>query len=289
MSIVNSSQAMVKKSACAQLTINYYIYHSLYFIHICQIMMIQFLISEQFNGTIWRMEIDELTETVLLEIRNSEDKKVCFGSAGLNNGVIHFKDISTSEQWLTGIEAAYDGVLLLHYYQTEVGPAHKGLLAIDVVTGEALWSNYNYAFDHLSLNGPAVYDTRVQPRKLFLANIKTGATTRIYEPSVYKELENNIVLPELITPDELSLKLTALHPFGNMVHYLEYNNFRIVSLHALKAGQLIQSLFIFDGVNKVYEDLLNTDIQKIQPEAFILHKNRLIYIKNKSELRVLPL
>jgi len=134
-----------------------------------------------------------------------------------------------------------------------------------------------------------LYDARIQPRKLFLADIKTGATTRIYEPSVYKRLENNIVLPEVKTPEFLAPGLLPVHAFGNMIHYLEYNNFRIVSLHALKGGQLTQSLFVMDDVNKVYEDLLNEGIQKIQPEAFIMHKNHLIYIKNKSELKVLTL
>lgn len=263
-------------------------------------MPVQLIISETFNGAIWRMEIDEICDTLFVEVRNSQEKKVSFSALNLANGYVYFKDLQTSERWLTGIEAAYDGVMLLHNYQTEAGPAHKGLEAIDAVTGKTLWSNYNYAFDHLSVNGPIVYDSRIHPRKLFLADIKTGATTRIYEPSVYKELKNNIVSPVLTTPETihdvgtthhspLTAHLLPAHPFGNTVHYLEYNKFRIVSLHALRGGQLTQSIYVMEGVDKVYEDLLNIDIQKIQPEAFIMHKTSLIYIKNKSELKVLTL
>jgi hypothetical protein len=80
-----------------------------------------------------------------------------------------------------------------------------------------------------------------------------------------------------------------LAPYGNSVHYLEHNNFRIVSLHTLQAGHLKQYLYVMDGVDKVYENLLNTGIQKLQPEAFILHKNCLIYIENKSCLKVIKL
>jgi len=247
------------------------------------------LISEKFTGDIWRLEIDELTDTILIEVRDNQDKKVSFAAVSLIDGRVLFKDLSVPERWLTGMEAAYDGVLLLHFYQTETGPTHKGLMAIDAQTGKTLWSNYAVTFDHLSVGGPVVYDSRIHPRKLFLTDVKTGATVRLYEPSVYKELNSHIVLPAVMTPEDLPVKLFPVHPFGNTVHYLDYNNFRIVSLHALKGGELNQVLLIFDEQDKVYEDLLNAGIQKMQPEAFILYKNSLIYIKNKSELKVLPL
>ncbi len=246
-------------------------------------------INEQFAGEIWRMEIDGLSNTLFIEVRNNEDKTVHFGSIDLISGKVYFKGLTTPERWLTGIEAGYDGVLLIHYYQSETGPTHKGLLAIDAFNGKTLWSNYSFALDHLTISGPVVYDTRLQPRKFFIADIKTGATTRIYEPYVYSELKNDIVVPQQITSEHLPVNLVPIHPYGNIVHYLEYNNFRIVSLHALKSGELIQLLYVFDKERKVHEDLLNTDIQKIQPEAFILHKNHLVYIKNKTWLKVLSL
>lgn len=251
-------------------------------------MNIQPFISEQFNGAIWRMEIDKLTETLFVEVRDNEEKKVHFGSVNLTNGKTYFKGLTTPERWLTGIETAYNGVLLLHNYQSESAPVHKGLIAIDALTGKTLWSNYNFTFDHLSAKGPIVYDSRIQPRKLFIADIKTGATISRYEASIYEELPNNILLPELVPEDDF-LDIVPADTFGNTIHYLKYNNFRIVSLHTSIAGQLNQLLFIMDGDNKIYQDLLNNKIQKMQPEAFILHKNHLIYIKNKSELKVLTL
>jgi hypothetical protein len=83
--------------------------------------------------------------------------------------------------------------------------------------------------------------------------------------------------------------MLPIEPHGNIIHYIDYNNFRIVSLHSLNAGELKQHLYIMDDANVVYEDLLNADIQKMQPESFILYKNLLIYIKNKSELLVVNL
>jgi hypothetical protein len=245
-------------------------------------------INQQFSGAIWRLEIDEISDAIFIEVRNDTEKQVSFSSVDLISGDIHFKDLVTPERWLTGIETAYNGVLLLHNYQSATGPAHRGLTAIDI-DGSVLWTNYIYAFDHLTTNGPVLYDTHIHPKKLFLADIKTGTTTRIYEPTIFTEIKSNIIVPEIISPDKLPHSAISFAVFGNSVHYLEYNNFRIVSLHTLQAGILKQYLYVMDGTVKVYEDLLNTDIQKLQPEAFILHKNRLIYIKNKSELKVLSL
>jgi len=248
--------------------------------------VIQPYISEQFNGDIWRMEIDELSDILVAEIRDSANKQVSFASLSLSNGAVYFKGLMLPERWLTGIEAVYDGVLLLHNYQSEAAPMHKGLVAVDAFSGRELWSNYALAFDHLSAEGPVIYDTHFHPRKLFLANIETGATKRLFEPSVYQELKISIIVPDVKTPDSTDL---PVHPYGESIHCLDYNNLRIVSLHALKAGVLTQQIFIKDGSHIVYHDMLNADIQKLQPESFIMHNNRLIYIKDKSELKVLAL
>ncbi|HVV55284.1 MAG TPA: DUF4905 domain-containing protein, partial [Mucilaginibacter sp.] len=150
--------------------------------------MLRPFISHSFRSPVWRLEIDSQSNTLAAEVRDPSDKKVYFSSVSLETGKINFEDLETEERWLTGLETAYGGVLLLHHYESGSGPVHKGLTAIDELTGKVLWSNFNLAFDFLSINGPIVYDTRLQPRKLLLADIKTGATVRAYEPSIDLEL-----------------------------------------------------------------------------------------------------
>jgi hypothetical protein len=248
--------------------------------------ILQPYISEKFNGAIWRLEIDELTDTICTETRDEADKQVSFSSTGLKTGNTYFKQLTTGERWLTGMEAVYDGVMLLHNYLSQNGPLHKGIIAIDAFSGKTLWSNYVCAFESLTADGPVLYDTHIHPKKLYLADVHTGATTRVYEPSVHPEIKSNIQTPLLVEATKISLPLPS---YGNSVHYLEHYNYRIVSLHSIQAGTLQQWLFVMNGADKVYEDLLNTSIQKLQPEAFILHKNRLIYIKDKSELKIVKL
>lgn len=241
-----------------------------------------------FGSAIWRMEIDDLTDVMIIEVRNQEDKQVSFASVSLFTNVIHFDNLLTDERWLTGIECAYDGIALLHYYKHESGPEHKGVIGINLISGALLWSNYSHAFDHLTINGPAVYNTNLQPKKLLLADIKTGNIVRAYYETD-KPLPNSIVIPALTSASHITGIPLEIKAVGNIVHYLHHNNYRIVSLHALKNALLQQHLFILNGDDVVYTDLLNTGIQKLQPEAFVLHKNVLIYIKNKTEIVVLPM
>ena len=251
--------------------------------------MLQPNITHQFKSTVWRLEIDPNRDIIFAEIRDSADKKVRFAALSLKTGRVLFDDLETEERWLTGIETAYDGVLLLHNYQSETGPVHKGLVAIDGETGKTLWNNYTIAFDHLSINGPVVYDSRLQSPKLFLADSRTGATQRPYDPSIDMGIDNHIILPDALASGFwASLPLTN-KPFGNTVHYLDHNNRRIVSLHTFAEGALRQHLYILNEGEIVYEDLLNTDIQKLQPESFLLYKGHLIYLKNQSQLKILNL
>ena len=258
------------------------------FVHILK--TLQPFINYQFSSTVWRLEIDPITNILFAEIRDSGDKRVTFSAIDLENGQVYFDDLQTEERWLTGIETAYDSVLLLHNYQSENGPAHKGLIAIDGKTGKTIWTNYTHAFDHQTENGPVIYDTRLQPPQLLIADIETGAVVRPYQSSIDTEIENHIVLPR-VAPIETAAALSLqLKTFGNTLHYLDHNNFRIVSLHAFADGTLQQLLYIFTTDNKiVYQDLLNDRIQKLQPESFLLRKDQLIYLTDKSTLKVLNL
>ena len=251
--------------------------------------MLQPFISQSLNGTIWRLEIDELTDTMVVEVRNEQDKQTTFTSISLQTGNVNFTDYKTPERWLTGIEAIYNNVILLHHYKHESGPEHKAVIAIDATTAADIWSNYSIAFDHLSINGPTVYNTSIQTKKLLLADIHTGEIKRPYNADLDKPLVNSIVIPDITTADQMIPGILPAEAYGNIVHYLNHNKYRIVSLHTLKNGALQQHLFIMDGFDMVYQDLLNTDIQKLQPEAFVLHKNALVYIKNKTEIKVLNL
>lgn len=242
-------------------------------------------ISKAFNGQIWRIEIAEVTDTIYVEVRRIEDKSVSFSALSLQAGSLLFENVSTQERWLTGIEAAFDGVLLLHGYQSQNSPVHRGITAINS-KGEEVWSNYAITFDHLSINGLVTYSAQLQPRKLFLTDVKTGNNLRQYNADIDKQYLNSIIIPEFKPAGVLNFQIPR-PSYNEVLDYIAFNDYIIVSLHTLFEGVFDQYLYVWKGEELVYEDLLNTNIQKMQPEAFILFKNRVVYIKNKVELKVL--
>lgn len=246
-------------------------------------------IKQQFNGLVWRMEIDPITSTLFAEIRNEQEKQVSFASVNLSSGKINFTKLTVDERWHTGIESAYDGVLLLYGLESEASPAHKGLTAIDAATGETLWSDYNRTFNHLSNRGPVCFDNRIQPRKLFVIDSKTGERIDAYNPIIDEDLTTGIVLPDMVDARVLNPDELPEQAFGNIVHLLHHNKYRIVSLHAPKGDMLSQLLYIFKDDRQLFNDLLNDGIQKLQPEAFVMHNQYLVYLKNRVELNVINL
>ena len=253
-------------------------------------MQLQPYIDLEFNAPIWRMEIDELNDTLLLEVRDIPNRQVSFAGVDLNRAHLNFKDLTLPERWLSGLEAANNGVMLVHGFQGETVPVHKGLTAVDGVNGNVLWSDYNIIFESTNHEGFIVSDARIQPKKYFNIDAKTGQRTvdqRITEITDIKK--SNIQYPITVTIDEIPTGLNA-NVYGNEVHYLSHNNFRIVSLHALCEGVLTQHLYVLNGDDiPVFEDLIAGQIQKLQPEAFISYKNKLIWLKNRSVLKVLNL
>jgi len=246
-------------------------------------------IHQQLTGQIWKLLIDPGKEILYAETRDAENRQAIFYAFNLDTGLTNFSDLIPAEPWLTGMDGCFDGVLFLHGYQSAQSPVHKGITAIDGITGAVLWNNYTYAIHHISINGPVAFNTQIQPQKLILLDAQNGATLRPYDTSIDQDMDQQIQVPHVtgILDDEFKLHVTGLLT-GN-VHYMEYNSFRIVSLHTLNQDRLNQLLLVLQQGNLVYGDLLNDRIQKLQPEAFIMHLNRLIYIKDKAELKVLNL
>lgn len=251
--------------------------------------VISLLLNEKLLGLIWKLEIDSDSNLLFAEVRNKQEHQVSFTSIDLNTGKINFTNLKAEERWYTGLEGACNGMLFLHGYDSPSSPAHKGIIAVDAATGKTVWANYLLAVHQFCKEGLVVFDTRIQPRRLQLIDYKTGATIRTASLPDLTDLKSNILYPESKDIGIAVLKGHLKAELTGEIRVAEHHDLRIVSLHTVNNLLFNQHLLILQGDKLVFQDLLNEDIQKLQPEAFVIHSGKLIYIKNHSEIKVLNL
>lgn len=245
------------------------------------------VIDHTFSGLIWKLEIDAATNLIFAETRNSENRTVAFSSFSLKTGQVYFLEVMTEEKWLTGMEGGRCGMLFLHSYKSPQSPEHKAVIALNAFSGKQVWADYNFSAEAFTTAGLLVTDQRFQTKKTVLLDYQTGKLLPkpVDLADDFQQIQNPLML--LLPPQNLA-DLIPKTIIGE-ISCLNYNSYLIISLHTQKNGALLQQLFIIENDEIIYQDLLNEQIQKLQPEAFIVVNNHLIYLKNKMILKVLNL
>lgn len=238
-----------------------------------------------FGGIIWKLLFDEPAAVLAVETRAPGSARAVFTTINLVTGDVLLRDYSPDENWPCGLEAARNGVLLIHGYESEGSPAHLGLLALNAQTGDVLWQNFAWAADATYDDSLTVFNRKVLPWKKQQADWKSGRVTG--------EAKTGRENSTLKTPVKTAVwPLHLPEPEGERAGYIDYlrqDDVEILSLHTQKTPGFDQHLFVFRNSRLVYSDLLAGGIQKMLPEAFVLQQNRLVYIRNKNELVLLDI
>lgn len=234
------------------------------------------LLADKTEGIIWKVKLDDATETIIWENRTLE-KKVSFYAYDFLNQTYLIKHFSFEEDWLLGLDFIFNGIAYFHGFESEYSPVHKGIIAYDLKQNQIIWQNFSVSVQQYSLDGVIVFDPKVFPRAFQLMDLKTGNfISKQSLESVYQtpSINNQIIVPKLIEDQNL----------WNSTHVLLYKDLKIVALYKIEENITNQYLQIYKKDTLLFEDLLNQDIQKIGIDTFFLWLNKLIYIRNKSEI-----
>ena len=111
------------------------------------------------------------------EVRDTAAKSVSFFRVTVSGGDLLWKDATAPWGWWTGIECVTPGVLLLHGFASPDLPGHRGLTALDLRSGQALWSDDEIVF--VAAVRGAAYGLRGRPerRELVGRDMRTGAVS----------------------------------------------------------------------------------------------------------------
>ena len=233
------------------------------------------LYSEQVDGIIWRMKLDDTTQMMAWECRDKE-KKVSFYAYDFKNEKSILKNHRFEEDWLLGLEGIDDGMMFLHGYENESSPVHKGVLAFDLAQKKMVWQNFSISIQELTADGLMVFDPKIFPRKFQWLDLKTGTSISKIEANVLRNLPSihqQILLPQILKADDPELEQQLL-----------YKDLLIKSKFIKQADEGFQKLEIFKNQELIFQDYLNRNIQKPGFDTFFVWLDKLVYIRNKSEI-----
>ncbi|MGI4022923.1 MAG: DUF4905 domain-containing protein [Janthinobacterium lividum] len=245
------------------------------------------VINYAFSGVIWKLECDAASGLIYVETRNSEEHTAAFSSFDLKNGKTYFQELVMEEKWMIGLEGGRQGILFLHGHKSDQSPEHKALIALDGLTGKQVWADYNLSLEAFTTDGLLAADQRFQTKRTVMLDYKTGniISNTNKQQDDFQEIQYPFLLRLL--PENLAPIIAGT--ITGEISCLNYNSFLIISLHTINNGLLLQELFIIEDETTIYHDLLNEHIEKLQPEAFVMIKNHLVYTQNKNILKVLTL
>jgi hypothetical protein len=103
--------------------------------------------EHQFQGKIWNTAFGG--NVAVLENRDEATRQVSFSAIDLQNGKILWQDLRPEKSWWLALVGVFDDYLILHQYSSQQKPEPKGLLILNLQTGEIIrkiegWIFFNY-------------------------------------------------------------------------------------------------------------------------------------------------
>jgi hypothetical protein len=236
-------------------------------------------LSEKFSAIIWKIEVDEAEAIIAIETRDRNSHSAAFSALNYKSGKCYFKEKSIENSWWWGLDKVHKGVVYLHGYKNESSPEHRGIIAWDALTGKTKWERFDYALDSVSDQGVLVYNPMIQPSKPELISAETGQTVK------EKISANSVIIPILfpkIYNDLLSLPDFIPEDVVKPIVHLAYKEVVCWSFHVKTNDGFAQNLIVTRNKEIILSDNLATGIQKLNPEAFFIHKSYLFYVRNNN-------
>ena len=218
---------------------------------------------------IWRI-LPTTNNKVVLEERDAKTKEVFFSCLDIESGKKIFKDIQLEEKNWIGIESIYKDVIFFHTYGKPDMPAHKRIIAFDILSQSILWQNDSYVFSFVYEEKVYCYQQRFESRVFFALDYLTGnvledfgndASTinKLKEESDAKFWEQNYLFPEYFSRNNsaeidnqkyLKQILTEKVIKGE-ISYLNYEGILLFNYHEVAKNNTYTNIFtVVDLIKK---------------------------------------
>jgi hypothetical protein len=227
--------------------------------------------SIQSNGIIWKMVFDDEQNQVAWECRTKE-KELFIYLLDFKTNKLLLNNYLIADGWNFSLDIIKNNKLYFSNYEQEFSPIKKGIIAFDIKNKSISWQNFTWAVDKYTDEGVLVYDARIFPKKFLLIDFNNGELLKSKKDS-HHPLGNKILIAKNLQHEDI-LEETDL---------LNFNDLEFKSYYKKSGKELNQNIIVSKNNVVVFEDILNTAIQKKHIQPFVVWQNKLLYIKNKSE------
>jgi hypothetical protein len=239
------------------------------------------ILSEKFDGVIWKIELNENHDLIAIESRTIESRKTSFSVFNYKTGDILLKEKSFRESWNLNLAYITENTLIITGHNQAGSPETKGITSINIHDAEVLWEHYNLSLNKVNDLGLQVFDPRISPRRLSWINHLNGESITLInnfecvnQSLLFPDVTNQFKIPDFILKEEIIGDLSVLH----------FRNQTIISFHEKINTIMHQRLLVYQDSSILLDEILIRDIQKLQPESFFIQKNHLFYVRNKNEI-----
>jgi hypothetical protein len=259
------------------------------------------------SGKIWKVLFAD-SALLLGEARDVDTKRASFFCIDSETGIALWNQLRFAEPWWVGIDGVHRGVVFFHEFAKPDLPEHKSICAVDLRSGEILWTNSDATFFF------AYGDFVFAERKMFEKRValKLSFTTgemieEIDDPDTLMSLRrlsaqesgesNDVLYPEVLAEHEERSRLSLLSPYidsdrWRSLESIETTTHVVASFHSVSNIASVESpvfsnqLLILEKANarKVFADTLNAETKAIVPDSFFIRNRTVFYVKEYSSL-----
>ena len=249
------------------------------------------------KGNIWKL-LFAGNDILTGETRDIDDKRVYFFSIDIKTGKSLLKNyVFENEKYWIASENAGGRFLFLHRFQSPNLPMHKGIIAIDVQTGEKIWENSELEYIFHTDDGVYAIKQLFESTEIFLLNINTGVIIKKFSQDENKDVyslreitsqdyfDKSFKYPEVIQNDIINEEISTVEIMGAPEAVI-YKDKIIFNYYKRLEDYLENKIYIFDinSKKKLYEDILNRQAFYNVPDSFFLKDEYLFYIKEKNQI-----
>jgi hypothetical protein len=250
-----------------------------------------------FSGHLWNIALDDLHGWLVAEVRDATTRRVRFAAIDRQQNRLLWKDFTPDPSWWWGIAGLNRGVLLLHQYVGSQRPEIKGVMAVEVSTGQVLWQHTDWAFQRT--DGPTLTLHRTGADQLpvyQMIDLLSGQVTAV--SSIPPDQQMPPPEPDVQYPRHYSEESPYFQPIARFLgqqldvkplkafDYAEFQGLIVVSYYICEAhSPLSNRILVLDKQARILlHESVATQLSGVGMDPFLISKGSLIFVREKKEL-----